>query len=161
MAALILFMLALGIYMTEFLPKDAPNRLEIYGLHKSFGVLALIFIFARIAVRLIFKAPALPESFSKNEKVLTHFVHFGLYVLMIVVPFSGYLMSNFFGYPVHFFGFEMPFLAEKNLELGQIFSEAHEISAYALLGLIALHVAGVVKHRFFDKSENDVLQRML
>jgi cytochrome b561 len=161
MAAIILTLLAVGIYMSEFLPKDAPNRMEIYNLHKSLGVIALVLIFFRIINRFIYKAPALPQSISKLEITLAHLAHFGLYFLMIIAPLSGYLMSNSFGYPAVFFGYELPFLIEKNVELGKFFAETHEVSTYSLLGLITLHISAVIKHRFFDKPENDVLKRMV
>ncbi len=161
MALIILFMLGLGIYMTDFLGKEAPNRMEIYNLHKSLGVMILILIFIRLLNRLAFKAPALPDTMPKVEKTLAHLAHIALYILMIFVPLSGYLMSNSFGYPVNFFSIEMPFLVEKNFDHGKIFSEAHEILAFTLLGLVAIHVLAVIKHRFFDKAENDVLKRMI
>ncbi len=161
MAALILFMLALGIYMTQFLPKDSPQHLEIYELHKSFGVIALVLIFIRILNRLLKKAPALPASMPKAEQILAHLGHFGLYVLMILVPLSGFLMSNSFGFPVKFFSVELPQLIGTNFELGKIFAAAHELCAYGLLALIIAHVLAVIKHRFFDRPENDVLKRML
>ncbi len=161
MAALIIAILSIGIYMTEFLPKDSPDHLKIYELHKSFGVIALILIFIRILNRFIKKAPPLPESMPKLEKLLAHLGHFGLYILMILVPISGYLMSNSFGFPVHLFSIEMPFLIGKNFELGKIFAEMHELCAYGLLGLIVLHIFAVIKHRFFDNPENDVLKRMI
>jgi len=161
MAALILFMLALGIYMTEFSAKDAPNHLQIYELHKSLGVMILILVFVRIINRFIFKAPTLPNTMPKIEQVLSHLGHFGLYVLMILVPLSGYLMSNSFGFPVLFFGINTPFLVETNFDNGKLFAEAHELLAYAMLALVAAHLLAVIKHRFFDKPENDVLKRML
>lgn len=161
MAAIILFLLGLGIYMTDFLSKEAPNRMEIYGLHKSLGALVLFLIVIRIVNRLAFKAPALPETLAKWEKFAAHFAHALLYLLMIAVPLSGYLMSNSFGYPVNLFSLPLPSLMEKNLELAPFFAEAHEVCAFALLGLVALHVVGVIKHRFFDRKENDVLGRML
>jgi cytochrome b561 len=161
MAAIILFLLGLGIYMTEFLPKDSENHLQVYELHKSFGALALILVFLRIFNRLVLKAPALPQTMPKIEQILSHLGHFGLYVLMIFVPLSGYLMSNSFGYPVHFFGIELPFLVEKNFDHGKLFAEAHEVLAYGLLGLVVVHVLAVIKHRFFDKPEHDVLKRMI
>lgn len=161
MAAVILFLLALGIYMTEFLPKDSPNHLQVYELHKSFGVLALALIFVRVTNRLIKKAPPLPNTMPKYEQILAHLGHIGLYVLMLVVPLSGFLMSNSFGFPVKFFGIELPMLIATNFDNGKIFSEVHELAAYALLGLVIAHVAAVIKHRFFDKPENDVLKRMI
>lgn len=161
MGFIIIGLLALGIYMAEFLSKEAPNRLEIYNLHKSFGVVALTLIFTRIINRFVNKAPKLPESMPKKERTLSAIIHAALYLLMIIIPLSGYLMSNSFGYPVSFFGFEMMTLAEKNMEMGEFYSEIHEISAYSIIALIGLHVLGALKHRFFDRPENDVLGRML
>ncbi len=161
MALVIFAALGVGIYMTQILPKDAPNHLEVYSLHKSIGVIALILVIIRIINRLIFKAPALPNTIKKHEQILSHLGHFGLYVLMVAVPLSGYLMSNSFGFPVHLFSIEMPILIERNFEVGKILAEIHEISAFCLLALVAAHILAVVKHRFFDKPENDVLKRML
>jgi cytochrome b561 len=161
MALLIPSILAVGIYMTEFLPKDSPNHLQVYELHKSFGVLALILIAIRILNRLLNKAPALPASMPKIEQILSHLGHFGLYILMIAVPLSGFLMSNSFGFPVKFFSIELPRMIGTNFEYGKIFAAAHELCAYGLLALIAIHVLAVIKHRFFDRPEHDVLKRMI
>lgn len=161
MAALIIFMLGLGLYMADYLPKDAPNRLEIYGLHKSLGALALIFILIRVINRFIFKSPALPNSLPKLEKTLAHIGHIALYILMIAAPLSGYLMSNSFGYPVQLFSISLPVLISANFEAAKFFKEAHEVSTTLLMIVVAVHIAAVIKHRFFDKPENDVLKRML
>lgn len=161
MAALIIFLIGLGIYMSQFLSKEAPNRLDIYNLHKSLGALALGAVFIRIINRGIFKSPELPNSLPKIEKIGAKSSHFLLYILMIAVPLSGYLMSNSFGYPVNFFGHNLPNMIEPNEKLSHLFHELHEILPYVMLGVIALHIAGAVKHRFFDKAENDVLKRML
>ena len=161
MAVIILFLLGLGIYMTKFLPIDSPSHLPIYSLHKTLGVVALIFIFIRIINRFVKKPPVLPTTMPKYEQILTHLGHFGLYVLMIVVPLSGFLMSNSFGFRVKFFGLELPMIISTNFTLGKIFATIHELGAYTLLGLIVAHVGAVIKHRFFDKPENDILKRMI
>ncbi len=161
MAILIIFMLPFGIYMTDFVAKDAPNRLEIYGLHKSLGVVVLILAFLRIVNRFIVKAPSLPQSMPKIEKILANIGHLVLYLLMILIPLSGYLMSNSAGYPVHLFAIEMPKIIETNFENAGFFKELHELSAFVMIAVLALHVIAVIKHRFFDKAENDVLKRMI
>ncbi len=161
MAAIILFLLGLGIYMVDFLSKEAPNRMEIYNLHKSLGVIILVLIFIRILNRLAFKTPTFPNSLPKIEKIAANLAHFALYFLMIAMPLSGYLMSNSFGYHVNFFGIELPMLMEKNLELAPIISQSHTIFGYSLIAIISLHILGVIKHRFFDRPENDVLKRMI
>lgn len=161
MAAIIIFILVLGIYMTEFLDKSSPNRMFIYNLHKSLGVLVIFLVFFRIVNRLFCKTPPLPKSITNWEKFLAHFTHFVLYGLMILVPTSGYLMSNYFGYPVYFFKLKTIFLVATDVEMAKYFAEIHELSAYTLICFIALHIAGVVKHRFFDKPQVNLLKRMI
>jgi cytochrome b561 len=161
MAAIILGLLGIGIYMTEFLPKEASNRFQIYDLHKSFGVIILLLIFVRIINRILQAVPALPSGLPKYEKLLSHLVHIALYILMILVPLSGYLMSNSFGFPVHLFTIQMPFIISTNQQLGRLFAKTHEVFAFSLLALVILHFIGAIKHRFFDRPENDVLNRML
>lgn len=152
MAIIIIFLLGLGIYMNDFLSKEAPNRMDVYNLHKSLGVLVLILIFIRITNRFINKAPAFPDNMKKIEKTAAHLLHMFLYLLMIIVPLSGYLMSNFFGYPAMFFGFEMPFLVATNFEIGKIAAEIHEISAFTMIGALILHILATIKHFIFDRS---------
>lgn len=161
MAFLIISLLGLGIYMADFLSKEAANRMEIYNLHKSLGVIALALIIVRIVNRFINPAPKLPQTIKKQERIIAHIGHIALYILMLIVPLSGYLMSNSYGYPVKLFSINMPHLIQTNYDLGKIFSQTHELGAYALLFLVSLHILGALKHRFFDKPENDVLKRMI
>jgi len=161
MALIIIGLLAMGIYMTEFLDKSSANRMLIYNLHKSFGALVLFLIVIRIFVRMQRSAPPLPSSIDLLTQSLSHFVHIILYVLMILMPLSGYLMSNYFGYPVYLFTLKLPMLVDKNSDLGKLCANAHEFLGYTLLVLISFHILGVIKHRFFDRPENDVLKRMI
>ena len=161
MAVIIIGLLGLGFYMTELLGKDSSNRMFIYDLHKSFGVLVLFLIVIRIVVRIQRSAPPLPDSINLLTQVLSHLVHMTLYVLMILMPLSGYLMSNYFGYPVHLFGLKLPMLVSENPDLGKFCAAAHEFLGFTLLAVLGLHIFGVVKHRFFDKAANNILKRML
>lgn len=160
-APLVLFMLWLGIYMVRFLPTDSPNHLQIYELHKSLGVLVFFFVIIRILNRAITNAPPLPSTINIVERILAHLGHFGTYVLLVLVPVSGYLMSASFGFPVHFFSIEIPSLVERNFENAKLFSQLHTLLAYALLIMLIIHVLAVIRHRYFDQPENDVLKRMI
>jgi cytochrome b561 len=161
MALIIISLLAAGLYMTNFLDKESANRALIYSLHKSFGVLAMFLIVVRIFIRLSKPVPALPNSMPKIIQKLAQTAHFLLYFLMIFMPLSGYLMSNFFGYQVHLFGISMPMIVDKNIAVGNFFATTHEFLGYGFVVILFLHVGGVIKHRFFDKLENNVLRRML
>ncbi len=160
MALIILGMVGVGFYMTG-LEKNNPLRSDLTNLHKSFGVLVLLLLTLRIAARLKFKAPRLPKTLKKPEAILAKSVQILLYGFMLVIPISGYLMSNGFGYGVKFFGVSLPKIIAKNIEFGKLMHELHEILPYVMLAIIALHLLGALKHRFFDKPENDVLGRMV
>lgn len=161
MALIIFVALATGIYMTNN-NLNVNFRMKIYNFHKSIGVVILVLIIYRIINRFKNKPPILPPSISLIEQRLAKIGHFGLYLLMITTPISGYLMSSFAGFNIIFFGIEIPnILSQGNLEIAHIFKEIHEISAFSLLGLIVFHILGTLKHRFFDKPENDVLNRII
>ena len=160
MAALIVGMIGIGWYMTG-LAKDSPLRNDLVGLHKSFGSLILILFCFRVVLRIVTKIPKLPAGIPWAEQKLAHLGHVALYLFMLIVPLSGYAMSNMYGFSVNMFGIAMPKLFSADKNLAHTAHEAHEILPYIFLVLIFFHVAAVIKHRFFDKSGNDVLGRML
>ncbi len=166
MAAIIITLIVVGIYMAD-LPKETAEQkqyaFQFYGLHKSFGVVALLLIIARLAWIRISPPPALPAVFEAKEQKVVKGLQALLYLLMILVPLSGYIMSNAGGHPINFFGLgELPALVGKSKALGGFAHEAHEVMGFAMLLLILLHMVGAIKHRLKDKGgESDILKRML
>lgn len=160
---MILSLLAVGFYMAD-IPDDAANKYDLYPLHKAFGFIALILVLTRIVVRVFSKVPELPDSLQPWEKKLSHAVHGLLYIAMIVMTWSGYLMSSFFPHAdgIDIFGlFKVPDLVEKSEEWSGFFHTIHEFGAWAFSALLILHIGGVIKHRFFDEEGSDVLRRMI
>lgn len=163
-AVVVIGTLAAGLVMVN-LPDDLPAKFEtLYPNHKQFGLLALLLALAQLLLRRQKRVPEPPMSLSPWERSLSRFAHRALYVLLIVVPLMGYSMSSTFtqsdGVPF-FFG-HLPELLPKNDRWFEVFQMLHRFLAYALLGLVVLHVAGALKHRFMDKNEQtDVLRRML
>ena len=161
MAVGILGLIASGWFMAG-LDKSVSYKYDIYFWHKSFGVLALFAVVLRLALRLFSTIPRLPETMASLEKMLAQQAHFLLYLLMFAVPVSGYLMSDIGGHDVPFFNLvTMPDLFTTNKDLAGQLWQIHTTIPYILLGIIVLHFIGALKHRFFDKPENDVLKRML
>ena len=160
MAFTFIGLIAVGWYMIN-LPDDTPLKYTFYPWHKSFGMLMLFFVGFRILFLFFLKKPQLPDTLSALDKVLARVAHLSLYLLMIIVPLSGYLMNYALGREVFMFGINMPCFLETNKVLGQQIYELHLIVPYVLLGFIALHITGVLKHRLFDQSECDVLKRMI
>lgn len=160
-ALLILGMIGVGWYMAG-LPDEDPVKYDIYPVHKSIGITLLGLIVLRLLVRFVSPIPKLPNELAGWEKVLTKTTHFLLYLLMLLVPISGYLMSDFAGFPVEWFGIDVPGFVPDNMDNSENALSAHGILPYILLGLVILHILGSLKHRFIDKDKNtDVLKRML
>lgn len=161
MALILVIMILVGSYMSG-LDKTDPSRMELIGMHKSFGVIFMLFALFRLIWSRINHAPELPTVLAGWERVLSRTVTGLLYVLMLAIPFSGFAMTNYFGFPVSLFGvIELPVMFSKNPELAGIAKQVHGILVYALVTAVLLHVAGAVKHRFLDTPEADVLPRML
>ena len=160
--AFILFALVIvGTYMAG-LERTDPPRDFLYSLHKSFGALFLQMAIIRIMWVLYSRPPQLPGQLSSWEKLLSKTVIASLYMLLIAIPVSGIAISNFYGAPVSFFGlFEFPAIFNKNLQMVDTAKTLHMVLVYVSLSAVFLHVAGALKHRFFDAEDADVLHRML
>jgi len=165
MAVIILGMIWAGWTMVS-MDDRTPSKFDVfYPWHKSFGMLILLLVLVRLATRWRAGAalPPLPNGLAPGEARAAKIGHTALYVLMIVVPCMGYAMSSSFTQSdgVFFFGVNLPELLPKNDARFEVFQALHRYLAYTLLGLVTLHVAGALKHRFLEKDRaNDVLSRM-
>lgn len=152
-------LVTLGLIMTEM--EDSDFKWTLYSLHKSFGLTVAALIVCRIIWRLLNPTPVLPDTLKSYEKGLAHAVHFGLYVIMIIMPISGLLDSYAGGYKTYFFDlfeiFPKSEPRDKDLELFAL--AVHVYGSYAFYGLFLLHIAGVIKHHFILKD--NTLRRML
>ncbi len=158
MAVLLIILFAVGLYMHE-LPLS-PWKLTIYSWHKWAGVTAFLLVLARLAWRLTHRPPALPAAMSPSMRLAAHLGHAALYLLMIAIPLSGWLMSSAKGFQTVYFGvLPLPDLLAKNKELGDLLKEVHETLNWMLLLVVVGHVGAAIKHHLIDKD--DVLTRML
>ena len=149
---------ALGVYMHD-LPLS-PGKLQLYSWHKWAGVTLFLLILVRLAWRLTHPAPALPANMSPALRLITHAAHGLLYLLMIAIPLSGWLMSSAKGFQTVWFGvLPLPDLVGKDAALGDLLKNVHQTLNFTLLFLVVGHAAAAFKHHFIDKD--DILRRML
>jgi cytochrome b561 len=158
MALLLLGMLALGLYMHD-LPLS-PDKLQLYSWHKWGGVTLFMLVLLRLAWRLAHRPPALPGSMSQPQRFAAHAGHALLYVLMLAIPLSGWLMSSAKGFQTVWFGLlPIPDLLGRDKELGTLLTRVHEVLNLVFMGLLAAHIGAALKHHFVDGDS--ILQRML
>lgn len=157
-AIAVIAMLCFGLFMDD-IPQD--YKVQAFSVHKSVGLTILLLMVIRIVVAHYSKKPALPESMKVWEKVLARFVQYGFYILLILMPLSGWLMSTAANkIPVYLGLFSLPFPGvSPDKSLAHFMQGSHELLADIIFVFILLHVCGALKHYFIDK--NDVLQTML
>ena len=158
MAVLLIGLLALGFYMHD-LPLS-PEKLKLYSWHKWAGVTVFLLALFRLAWRAGHRPPPLPENMPRAMRLAAHAGHALLYVLMLAIPLSGWLMSSAKGFQTVWFGVvPIPDLVGKDKALGDLLAEVHKTLNLAFVALIAAHVGAALKHRFVDRD--GVLARML
>lgn len=152
MALLIIGMLAGGFLMGE-LGRDNALRPVLYNLHKSTGSLLLLLIGLRLLWTLLNPKPrAIGANAAAN--LLAKGVHIGLYVLMIGLPLSGYLLVALgtSTKPFEFYGlFPLPKFAP-NGDVRELAESLHESLPWFAIALIGLHVAGGLKRHFIARD---------
>lgn len=166
MAVLIVGNVVLAL-VAESLPEDwiRPG----IDLHKSIGLTVLGLVALRVLWRVAHPPPALPRDYPAWQKRASHSAHMVLYGLMVVLPVSGWLHDSAFKYadkhplmlywvvPWFRIGAVQSMEPVAKEEFHTVLYAVHAVSAYALYGLLALHVLGALKHQWDGARE---LQRM-
>ncbi|MGO9006265.1 MAG: cytochrome b [Beijerinckiaceae bacterium] len=157
-----------GVLMFTVLPlawvmtavaKDNPNRAMLFALHKSIGVTILLLTMMRLLWRATNPAPSFPASMTRWDANSAKLSHWLLYVVLVVMPISGYVLSSAGGHPVTFFGlFAFPALPQ-NKGAAKLADEIHLVAQWAVYGLIALHILATAWHIVVRRD--GILDRML
>jgi cytochrome b561 len=158
-AILILGLAAIGLYMTE-LP-NTPSKIQIYALHKSFGITVLILTIARLLWRQLTVVPEDIGNTPHYQAVIAKIVHYAMYALLFLMPLSGWLYNSASGYPLRWFNLiSLPKLFTgfnpgiKNFALA-----THETLFYVLASLLLVHAGAALWHHYVIRD--NTLKRML
>lgn len=155
-ALLIFGLLAVGYYMASM--DFSEDKLALYALHKSFGLLVLGLVVVRVVWHTICKKPKSLPTHTKIEKSLAHSAHAFLYLALFAIPLSGWVMSSAGDFSIQFFGINMPDIVGKNEALFHDAKNVHEVLAVILAAVVGLHILGALKHHFIDRDTT--LKRM-
>lgn len=159
--ALLIVLNVAAAWVSEDMPK--PDRAIIMGNHKAIGITILVLTLARIAWRLGHKAPPLVETLKAWEAAVARVTHWLFYFLMLALPLTGWAMVSAGprGGPVSFFGlFNIPALpVSSDRGAHEMYESMHGLLGNLIVALFVLHVAGALKHQFFDRD--GTLRRMV
>lgn len=150
-ALLFIGLIALGIYMAD-LPK-APSKFELYDIHKSLGVILLGLVMIRLVWLKLSPNPSVIAN-NRLEHILAHSVRGILYIGLIMMPVSGWVMSNSGGHEVAVFDwFTMPMIVPENEAINGVAKTVHSVlGAWILPLIIFVHFAAAMKHHFIMKD---------
>ena len=158
-ALLIIGLIWLGWYMVDLSYYDRWQNFSLTA-HRALGMVVLALAVFKICWVVRSESPALPVSLKRWERAAASATHHTLYLAMLFIPLTGYLISTSNGDPIPFFGwFDIPALFTVSEGVRNLAIEAHYYSAYAVAAIVVLHVAAALKHQFVDKD--GTLGRML
>ncbi|BAZ14112.1 hypothetical protein NIES4071_59520 [Calothrix sp. NIES-4071] len=139
MAGFYLLLFTSGTYMIN-LGHNVFYRRYFYDFHKTLGVIVMSLLLARITFLLRLQ---LNKGLSNQKKIsLQKFiVHASLYFFMLLVPLSGYMLSNAGGHDIIIFGtnIALPQVFAKNRQLAVLSGNLHFWLSYTFLVFIILH----------------------
>ena len=129
------------------------QQFALVNEHKSIGVTVLALVLIRIVWRLFNRPPPFPGSMNAWQRIAATSAHWGLYVLMLTLPVSGWAYSAAAGYGPEWFGWvDLPALFPASERLEAIMYDVHKWTGRLLLALVAVHVLAVLQHAFIKKD---------
>lgn len=155
---LILAMIALGWIAVGY--SMSPTKIHLFIWHKSLGLFVLAWTALRLAWRLTHRGPALPPDMPRLERWAAHASHTVLYLLLIAMPFSGWVINSAADFPLKWFGlFRVPDITAPDEHLQKIAESVHWALLWILITIVVIHAGAALRHHFLRRD--DVLRRML
>jgi cytochrome b561 len=141
MAGCYLLLFLSGMPMVR-LPEETALQENAYTFHKSIGALTMALLTWRIFIlqRVWWRKYTRRGPKVTQDWIRTTAFHSAIYIFMLVVPLSGFYLSNSYqSGNVPFFWLTLPDLFPKNAAVVDLARNLHFWLAYTFLGCIALH----------------------
>lgn len=155
--------LIVGMYATAWLHAQASEGASarlLLTVHRSMGVSLWALVVCRLIWRRIFAdLPPFPPAMLRIQRTIATLSEYGLYALLLLQPVTGLAQSLTRGKPFVLYGLETPAVMAKDKALTALFHQVHAVTAWALLGLISLHILAALFHGLVLRDE--VLASML
>lgn len=155
---LVLGMAVVGLVMTE-LP-TSPLKIQVYALHKSFGLTVLGLTALRLGWRFYSGRPEPEPGSPRWQDRIAALTHGALYGLLIAIPLSGWWFNSASGFPLRWFGLvALPKLGGFDPQLKEFAKQTHGFLFFTLAALVAVHAAAALYHHY--RVRDRTLSRML
>jgi cytochrome b561 len=139
------WMVGLDYYSSWY--KTAPD------LHKSIGLVLFAVMLGRVLWRWLSPPPAALPNHGRVTRLASKLGHGFLYLGLLVLMLSGYLISTADGRPIEVFGlFSVPATLTAIPDQEDVAGLVHEYLAWTLVIFAGLHALAALKHHFIDRD---------
>jgi cytochrome b561 len=159
---LVALLVALQFGIAWTMPDIGPHTKlgRLISLHLTVGALIGLAVLVRISWRLRHSAPGAIATEPRWLRLGARMTHGTLYVLLLIVPLLGWAAASARGWQVSLLPrLILPALLPRGSKSGFLAGDVHAFLAYALLAIVALHIAAALYHRII--LHDQVLARML
>jgi cytochrome b561 len=143
-------LMILGLFVSAWsqgLTADRDQAAGLLTVHRSTGVVLWVLVVLRLAWRFSRgRRPALPPAMHPLQVLAARLNELVLYVLMVLQPLTGLAQSLARGRPFPLFGLDVPAVMARDRALASGLHQFHDLTAWALLGLIGLNAGAGVLH---------------
>jgi cytochrome b561 len=157
-AVLVLTTIPIGVLMVNV--SEGALQDSLYTLHRSIGVVIIPLVILRLGYRLTHPPLPLPDDIPPIQQFVAHATHWGLYALLIVQSFLGWVATSAYRAPIMVFGlFELPPIWPRDQPFSERLFVVHQLIGLAIACLAAAHIGAALYHHFVRKD--GVLMRMI
>jgi cytochrome b561 len=136
---------------------DLTNAL--YSGHKITGFTLLWLMALRIVVKVKNGSPAPVATLNKFERIASGAAHHLLYMLLFIVPLSGWAAVSAYGALDVFGLFNLPAILPKNQALATTLFKVHGALAITMTAIVLAHIGGALMHGIVKRD--GVITRMI
>jgi cytochrome b561 len=158
----VVLLLVVAQYATKWLPAGFATMSEgqLNAWHLAIGPTVLLLMLFRLAWRLTHHTPPPPADLPAPLRLLSRATHWLFYAILVVLPVLGWVAASGYGANVTLLKLvPLPALVAKDKSLAESVGSVHGALAWALLGVIALHVSGALYHALV--KQDGVVRRMV
>lgn len=152
-AILFIAAMLIGLYC-GLQPAGTSPRRELLEIHKSLGITVLFLAMLRVMVRVATTAPPEPATFGPLVRLASRLNHWALYLILFVMPVTGYMFSSAGGYSLRYFGtFSWPRLFGVDKTISHLGEITHDTLAYLVYAAVGMHILATLWHVLVMKDE--------
>ncbi|MCF2856669.1 cytochrome b/b6 domain-containing protein [Pseudoalteromonas sp. SMS1] len=130
---------------------DADRIIMLVG-HSSIGALLCVLILIRIGKRFVLKHPQPQHALPSGLTTLAKLTQLTMYMLMVLVPLTGFITANFHHLPVQVLG-QIALNNHHDSALFDTFRSIHVVCIQSLIIVVVGHIIAALGHKFVLKDK--------